>query len=139
MIYYRKPMEVDAIKLQVQMNLAGKVGNPGDYLVTFKDGSMTIVSGPTFEASFDAVPAQVIQFPAQVQKPPQMEQPIPKPLGFVCVGCGSETVPEREFDKNTGMCAACLKQTATCQTCGATVQQFEIVGTYCRRCLTNKA
>lgn len=139
MLYQRKPMTVDAIKLLRPMEVAGKHGKPGDYLVTFEDGSITIVTGPIFEGNFQAVSAY--NPPTPIAQPIQAPQPIPvqqsdepKPTGLICLGCGSE-VQRNVFDPATGMCAECLKKTVVCQNCQSTVQQFEIVGTYCRRCL----
>jgi hypothetical protein len=134
MLYHRKPMQVDAIKLSQSMTIKGKTGFPGDYLVTFEDGSMSIMSAAVFNQNF--VPAQSGALILSEQTPaPEPAKPEPLPTGYICVGCGNESVPEKEFDRNTGQCASCLKEFTTCQTCGLKVQQFEVIGTYCRRCL----
>lgn len=140
MLYIRKPMDVDAIQLQRQMELNGKVGQAGDYIVTFADGSITIMTAAVFQGNFipASADARILKSPAAVLEvtPPAIE---PKPTGYVCVGCGDETVPGSHYDKNTGMCADCLKLETTCPNCGSTIKQYERVGSYCRKCLTNLA
>lgn len=146
MLYQRKRMEVNAVKLKAEMTVGQKTGQPGDYLVTFEDDSMGIVTANVFEANFEPgyrieltpenVESMLANLPTPVAPP---VQPEPQPTGYICVGCGSDSVPENMFDKNTGMCADCLKKFVTCQTCGNTVQQFEVVGSYCRRCLNKPA
>ena len=147
MLYQRKRMEVNAVKLRAEMTVGQKTGQPGDYLVTFEDDSMGIVTAKVFEASFEPAMNRIQLTRENVENvltnlPPvinQPTQPEPQPTGYICVGCGSDSVPENMFDKNTGMCADCLKKFVVCQTCGNTVQQFEVVGSYCRRCLSKPA
>ena len=73
MLYIRNPLQVDAIKLIQPMTINNRAGQPGDYLVTYPDGSAGIMKGEVFEANFMphvslAVPAPTIQTPP----PPQM-------------------------------------------------------------------
>lgn len=139
MLYQRKRMDVNAVKLKSPMVVGGRTGMPGDYLVTFADDSVSIISGPVFEGNFEPVIGAEKQafviIPGKQDEPPKPPMTEPLPTGFICVGCQSETVPEHLFDKNTGLCATCLKKQVVCQTCGLTVQQFEVIGSYCRRCL----
>lgn len=140
MIYIRKPLEVDAIKLHQPMTVGGKTGQPGDYLVTYPDGSMGIMTGKIFEGNF--MEASLIRPPA-----PHIDQPS-KPLPpevveietakFVCVGCGKE-VEQHLWDSKTAQCVSCLQKSVFCHTCGTEVKQYEIIGTYCRRCLSKPA
>lgn len=144
MIYARKPLEVDAIKLQQSMTVGDKTGQPGDYFVTYPDGSMGIVRGPVFEANFmDAAllrpPAPQIVLPQNAERtppPPQMTEIAT--AKFVCVGCNRE-VEQHLWDSKTAQCVTCLQKNVCCHTCGAEVKQYEIIGTYCRRCLNKPA
>jgi len=142
MLYIRKPMDVDAIQLQRQMELNGKVGKVGDYIVTFADGSITIMTAAVFQGNFipASADARILNSPVAVVTPVVVPPVVePKPTGYVCVGCGDETVPGSHYDKNTGLCADCLKLETVCENCGAAVKQYERVGSYCRKCLTNPA
>lgn len=138
MIYKRIQLEVDAIKLQQPMTVGDKTGQSGDYFVTYPDGSMGIVRGAVFEANFS---------PATRQSPLVIETPIISPppatkeietAKFICVGCGRE-VEQHLWDSKTAQCVTCLQKDVYCHTCGAAVKQYEIIGTYCRRCLNKTA
>jgi hypothetical protein len=137
MLYDRKKMKVDAVKIGQPMSLNGRNGQPGDYFVTYADGSMSIVSASVFESNF--VPSHMTEVTTITPDSEPEKTPEPKPSGYICIGCGSDTIQSHMFDRNTGMCADCLKKQATCHTCGTTVSQFEIIGTYCRRCLSKPA
>lgn len=141
MIYARKPLEVDAIKLQQSMTVGDKTGQPGDYFVTYPDGSMGIVRGPVFEANF--MDAALLRPPApqnteRTPPPPQLQHTEIETAKFVCVGCGRE-VEQNQWDGKTAQCVSCLQKNVFCHTCGAEVKQYEIIGTYCRRCLNKPA
>ena len=145
MLYQRKIMVVNAAKLKSPMAINGKAGQAGDYLVTFEDDSIGIMTAEVFEGNFEplsVLPVQHIKGGIETALPTPIIPPAitdPKPTGYICIGCGSDTVPGHLFDKNTGMCAECLKQDVICQTCQTAVKQYELVGTYCRKCLTKPA
>jgi hypothetical protein len=141
-------MEVSAVKLKEPMTVGERTGQAGDYLVTFADDSIGIMTAEVFEGNFEALGAGIrpsVRIDPMFMPQPIPVQPVPpavtdpKPTGYICIGCGSDTVPGHLFDKNTGMCAECLKQDVICQTCGTAVKQYELVGTYCRKCLTKLA
>lgn len=141
MIYARKPLEVDAIKLQQSMTVGDKTGQPGDYFVTYPDGSMGIVRGPVFEANF--MDTALLRPPApqnteRTPPPPQPQHTEIETAKFVCVGCSRE-VEQHLWDSKTAQCVNCLQKDVHCFTCGAEVKQYEIIGTYCRRCLSKPA
>lgn len=139
MLYIRNPLQVDAIKLIQPMAINGKTGQPGDYLVTYPDGSAGIMKGEVFEANFMPHLANSIQAPAlgTITPPPPQIKEI-ETAKFVCVGCGRE-VDQDQWDGKTAQCVACLQKNVFCHTCGAEVKQYEIIGTYCRRCLNKPA
>lgn len=140
MLYYRKEMLVDAMLVTRGMTVEGKTGQPGQYFVQFADGSFNFMSPEVFEANFEnaAEHGMIATTAAPTPKSPPVPEPEPIQLTqYVCLGCGSE-VAEEIFEKKTGLCVDCLKQTVTCQTCGQSVKQYEVIGTYCRKCLASK-
>lgn len=140
MIYKRIQLEVDAIKLQQPMTVGDKTGRPGDYFVTYPDGSMGIVSGKVFEANF--APSNhgllIVDHREQTPAPPPPQVTEIATAKFVCVGCNRE-VEQHLWDSKTAQCVTCLQKNVYCHTCGAEVKQYEIIGTYCRRCLNKPA
>ncbi len=137
MLYIRNPLQVDAIKLIQPMAINGKTGQPGDYLVTYPDGSAGIMKGEIFEANFMPHLSMTIQAPTPITPPPPQIKEI-ETAKFVCVGCNRE-VEQHLWDSKTAQCVTCLQKNVYCHTCGAEVKQYEIIGTYCRRCLNKPA
>ena len=135
MRYRRKPMVVDAIVCAADMNFQGKNALAGDYLVSYSDGSMGVIKKAVFEAHFEPDSVLPILAPSVVSPlPAPVTEEITGPPQFVCLGCGAE-VNEELFEKKSGMCVECLKQTVKCHTCGADVKQWEVLGTVCLKCL----
>ena len=125
MLFERKALVVDAIQLRLPTVINGQSGKPGDYFVTFGDGSLSVMDKDAFEGIFTPVSEPV--------QAPDLSEPLAT-TAYVCLGCGDE-VDEAHFERTSGMCVACLKKPCDCHTCGRECYQYEIIGTLCRHCL----
>jgi hypothetical protein len=136
MIFHRKPMEVDAVLLKLPMEFNGKKGGPGDYFVTFADGSMTIMAKRPFENMFSQTEVATVipAAPAELITMAELEKQEAIHSKFICMSCNNE-VMEADWERKTGMCVECLKLLVNCNTCGKQVNQYEIIGSMCRHCL----
>lgn len=138
MRYQRIPIKVDAIQVPQATPVGEQFANAGDFIVTYEDGSMSVIAKDVFLRHYEpvnqlATPAVIKQQPEPQPQPPSHETK-PGTIGYVCLGCGQE-VAEEIYEKKSGLCVNCLKQDVECQTCASQVKQYELIGTYCRRCL----
>lgn len=137
MRYRRIPLEVDAIKISVDMIIEGKQATKGDYLVTFSNGQTGVIKKAVFERDFEVSPdSHIVNMPdepADIPYTPKENIPEGGPF-FICLNCGSEVTADK-FEKKSGQCVDCLRQSAECQTCGKLVKQYQILGVQCIHCM----
>ena len=142
MRYRRKPMTVDAVMLSGAMTLGDDQGQPGDYLVTFEDGSQCIYPSDLFRAEFthqEQAPAPVI-LKQPTTPSPQKQEPTAQTDGVdperitdcTCIDCG-QTVKRKDWDPASGLGACCIP--VRCPTCKKQTRPRDVHGGYCPNCL----
>lgn len=138
MRYFRKPMTVDAVKLSFSCDIDGIPAHAGDFLVTFEDGSQTVLEGPVFEATFEEAlqnPPGPVEAPQRVIRPTIGET---RPVDvenvdeYTCIECGA-TVNRANYDSGSGRCRGCIQ--VRCPTCKKPAKLSEMAGEYCPSCL----
>lgn len=140
-IFYRKPMTVDAMKLSVSLVLGGDQGEPGDYLVTFADGSQAIYPEEVFHAEFEEglspretpviKPTQAPVAPLTKPKAEDWEEKN-LPTDCTCIECG-QSVKRSDWDAVSGVGKCCIM--VKCLSCKRPARFSQVSGEYCPQCL----
>lgn len=144
MRFTRKPLSVDAVRISVPISMSEEHGQPGDWLVTFEDGSQTIYPADLFDIEFEPLVEKprlpdlplrdrdTTLLPNPVPVPPEDWEESKLPTDCTCIECGG-TVRREHWDPQSGVGRCCV--TVKCPTCRNPAKFSEMAGQYCPRCL----